>query len=88
MRRGVGFACGFKNVGFSFGAPEKCWATVELRGGAEIEEVLVRHAGAEVGQGTHAAMVQMAADAPLSPSLPLAGSTLSELQRLKQGAAP
>lgn len=32
--------------------------------------------------------LQMAADAPLSPSLPLAGSTLSELQRLKQGAAP
>ena len=32
--------------------------------------------------------LQMAADAPLTPALPLAGSTLSELQRLKQGAAP
>ena len=32
--------------------------------------------------------LQMAAAAPLTPALPLAGSTLSELQRLKQGAAP
>jgi CO/xanthine dehydrogenase Mo-binding subunit len=63
VRRGIGFACGFKNVGFSFGAPEKCWATVELRGSSEIEEAVVRHAGAEVGQGTHTVMAQMAAEA-------------------------
>ncbi|MCC7207393.1 MAG: xanthine dehydrogenase family protein, partial [Anaerolineae bacterium] len=62
-RRGVGFACGFKNVGFSFGAPEKSWATVELHGNTEIERVVVRHAGAEVGQGTHTVMQQMAAEA-------------------------
>ena len=30
---------GFKNIGFSFGFPEQSWATVELRGGGEIEEV-------------------------------------------------
>jgi CO/xanthine dehydrogenase Mo-binding subunit len=63
LRRGIGFACGFKNVGFSFGAPEQSYATVELRGGAEVEEVLVHHAGAEVGQGAHTVMAQMAADA-------------------------
>ncbi len=62
-RRGIGFACGFKNVGFSFGAPEQSWATVELYGAAEIERVVVRHAGAEVGQGAHTVMVQMAAEA-------------------------
>lgn len=62
-RRGVGFACGFKNVGFSFGAPEKSWATVEIYGNTEIERVVVRHAGAEVGQGTHTVMQQMAAEA-------------------------
>lgn len=62
-RRGIGFACGFKNVGYSFGFPEQSWATVELHGGAEIEQVIVRHAGAEVGQGAHTVMVQMAADA-------------------------
>ena len=63
LRRGVGFACAFKNVGFSFGFPEQCWATVELHGRAEIERVVVHHAGAEVGQGTHTVMAQMAAEA-------------------------
>ena len=37
LKRGVGFACAYKNVGFSFGAPEQCTATVELYGAAEIE---------------------------------------------------
>lgn len=63
LRRGIGLACGFKNVGFSFGFPEQCWATVELHGGAQIEEVVVRHAGAEVGQGAHTVISQMAAEA-------------------------
>ncbi|HEX9894846.1 MAG TPA: molybdopterin cofactor-binding domain-containing protein, partial [Gemmatimonadales bacterium] len=63
LRRGIGVACGFKNVGFSFGHPEQCWATIELHGGAEIEQVVLRHAGAEVGQGAHTAMAQMAAEA-------------------------
>ncbi|MEN8171273.1 MAG: molybdopterin cofactor-binding domain-containing protein [Chloroflexota bacterium] len=61
--RGRGFACGFKNVGFSFGAPENSWATIELFGKSEIERVIVRHAAAEVGQGTHSAIVQMTAEA-------------------------
>ena len=63
IARGKGFACGFKNVGFSFGAPENSWATVELYGDAEIERVIVRHAAAEVGQGTHSAIIQMTAEA-------------------------
>lgn len=63
LRRGVGFACGFKNVGYSFGFPENSWATVELYGAARIEEVVVRHGAAEVGQGTHTAIMQMAAEA-------------------------
>ena len=63
LRRGVGFACAFKNIGFSFGAPERCVATIELRGKAEIEQVLLYHAGADVGQGAHTVFVQMAAEA-------------------------
>jgi CO/xanthine dehydrogenase Mo-binding subunit len=63
LRRGIGFACAFKNVGFSFGAPEQCWATVEIRGGAEIEKVRLMHAGADVGQGAHTVFAQMAAEA-------------------------
>ncbi len=63
IRRGMGFACGFKNVGFSFGAPESCTAIVELHGDAEIEYAVVHHAAAEVGQGTHTAILQMSAEA-------------------------
>ncbi|MEP7288036.1 MAG: xanthine dehydrogenase family protein molybdopterin-binding subunit [Chloroflexota bacterium] len=62
-RRGVGFACGFKNIGFSFGFPEQSWATIELYGETDIERVIVRQAGAEVGQGAHTVFAQMTADA-------------------------
>ncbi len=62
-RRGIGVAMGFKNVGFSFGAPENNWATIELYGKAEIERVVIRQAGAEVGQGSHTVFTQMAAEA-------------------------
>ncbi len=62
-RRGRGLAGGFKNVGFSFGFPEHCWAGIELQGNAEIEAVILYHAGADVGQGAHTALSQMAADA-------------------------
>ena len=63
LRRGLGFACAFKNVGFSFGAPEHSWATVELHGEAVIERAVVHHAGADCGQGAHTVMAQMAAEA-------------------------
>jgi len=62
-KRGIGFACAFKNVGFSFGAPENCWATIELRGKENIDQAILFHAGAEVGQGAHTAFIQMAAEA-------------------------
>jgi CO/xanthine dehydrogenase Mo-binding subunit len=63
LRRGRGIACGYKNVGYSFGYPERSWATIELHGSTEIEQVIVRQAGAEVGQGAHTVIMQMAADA-------------------------
>jgi CO/xanthine dehydrogenase Mo-binding subunit len=63
IRRGLGFACAFKNVGFSFGAPENCWATIELRGEETIDTAILYHAGAEVGQGSHTVFAQMAAEA-------------------------
>jgi CO/xanthine dehydrogenase Mo-binding subunit len=63
LRRGLGIACSFKNVGFSFGAPEQCTATIEIHGKKDIERVVLRHAGADVGQGNHTVMTQMAADA-------------------------
>jgi CO/xanthine dehydrogenase Mo-binding subunit len=60
---GIGLAIGFKNIGFSFGFPEVSSITIELHGQQEVERVLVRYSGAEVGQGTHTAIAQMAAQA-------------------------
>ncbi len=63
VRRGIGVAIGFKNVGFSFGYPENSWAKIVLYGEAAIERAVLYYAGAEVGQGHHTAIRQMAAEA-------------------------
>lgn len=62
-RRGIGIACGIKNVGYSFGYPEQANAIVELRGATSIEHALVRCGAADVGQGVHLALRQIAAEA-------------------------
>lgn len=80
IRKGIGFACSYKNIGFSFGAPEKCEARVELIGKSEIEEAILYHAGADVGQGAHAAFIQMAAhalDIPVNKVKLVASDTLT-----------
>ena len=81
-RRGIGFACGFKNVGYSFGFPEHSWAQIELYGGVEIEHVIVRQSGADVGRGAHTVIMQMAADATGVPlhKVQLVGSDTAETQ--------
>lgn len=61
--RGRGFAAGFKNIGFSFGYQENCWAKIEIHGNSEIDHVVLHHDAAEVGQGNHTVMLQMAAEA-------------------------
>jgi CO/xanthine dehydrogenase Mo-binding subunit len=58
---GVGMAAGFKNIGFSFGYKENCWARVQITGNGSIEEVTVWISSAEVGQGNHTILAQMAA---------------------------
>lgn len=68
LRRGVGIACGIKNVGYSFGFPEQSTATVEIFGEAEIERVILRIGAADVGQGSHLALRQIVA-ATLNVSL-------------------
>lgn len=62
-RRGRGFAAAYKNIGFSFGFPERCDARIVLHGDDEIEWVELFHGAAEVGQGSHTALTQMAAAA-------------------------
>ncbi|HEY7030313.1 MAG TPA: xanthine dehydrogenase family protein molybdopterin-binding subunit [Thermomicrobiales bacterium] len=62
-RRGLGLACGIKNVGYSFGFPEQATATVELSGRFEEERRgRVRVGAADVGQGAHLALRQIAAE--------------------------
>lgn len=73
LRRGIGIACGIKNVGYSFGYPEQSTATVELHGIAELERATVRIGAAEVGQGAHLALRQIAAE---TLGLPLARVTM------------
>jgi CO/xanthine dehydrogenase Mo-binding subunit len=57
VRRGTGFAVGFKNICYSEGFDDYCTARVHLleSGGAEVY-----CAGAEVGQGVHDVMLQVA----------------------------
>jgi len=62
MARGTGIALGFKNIGFSFGYQENSWAKVVLHGAGEIERADLFLGGAEVGQGHHTAMLQIAAE--------------------------
>jgi CO/xanthine dehydrogenase Mo-binding subunit len=64
-RRGIGAACAYKNVGYSFGFDDKTTAHIELtleRSGA-IGHVLVRVGASDVGEGVHTALAQIAAEA-------------------------
>jgi CO/xanthine dehydrogenase Mo-binding subunit len=63
LRRGIGLACGIKNVGYSFGFPEQATATVELHGTMEVEHAVVRIGAADVGQGSQLILRQIAAGA-------------------------
>jgi len=63
LKRGIGVAASFKNIGYSFGFPEHSWASIELIGEREIEQVVLRASGADVGQGAHTVFMQMAAEA-------------------------
>jgi CO/xanthine dehydrogenase Mo-binding subunit len=99
IRRGTGFACGWKNVGYSFGFPEQSTAVVELYGGAEIEQVVIKTGAAEVGQGVLTVVAQIAADALEVPVewvrvinddtavVPSAGSSSASRQTLVTGRA-
>lgn len=62
-RRGIGFASGIKNVGYSFGYPEQATATIELFGSPSVTSARLRTGVADVGQGGHLAMRQIAAEA-------------------------
>ena len=62
---GVGVACGYKNVGYSFGFDDKSTAHVHLSldEDGEITRALISTAAVEVGQGVFTALSQIAAEA-------------------------
>ncbi|MEO6913274.1 MAG: molybdopterin cofactor-binding domain-containing protein, partial [Candidatus Baltobacteraceae bacterium] len=62
LKRGIGIASGFKNVGYSFGFPEQATATVELFGKVSIEHAVLRIGAADVGQGAHLILRQICAE--------------------------
>lgn len=66
--RGRGFACSFKNIGFSFAFPERSEARIELHGDEDVERAVLFSSSADVGQGSHTALRQIAAEALGLPS--------------------
>jgi CO/xanthine dehydrogenase Mo-binding subunit len=62
-RRGIGIACAYKNVGYSFGFDDKSTARVQLRldDAGRIQRATVRLAAVEVGQGVSTVLAQIAA---------------------------
>jgi CO/xanthine dehydrogenase Mo-binding subunit len=73
-RRGVGIACGFKNIGYSFGWDDKSKAVVELY----EDRAIVKIGTSEVGQGSTTVLGQIAAsalDLPLSAIEMIVGDT-------------
>ncbi|MCC6312695.1 MAG: xanthine dehydrogenase family protein [Thermomicrobiales bacterium] len=99
LRRGVGIAAGHKNLGYSFGFAEQSTATIELWGRGEPEGALLRSGAADVGQGVHLAMRQIAAEtlgldlqqvaliADDSAETPNAGSSSASRQTVMSGRA-
>jgi CO/xanthine dehydrogenase Mo-binding subunit len=61
-RRGLGIAAGMKNSGFGWGFPEGSEARVVLHGAAEIERAELYTAAADVGQGAHSVLAQIATE--------------------------
>lgn len=87
IRRGIGLATAFKNTGFSFGYQESCCARIELHGDGKIEEAIVSIGSAEVGQGSHSAIRQMAAEA-LSLPLERVRIVAADTARIPGNAGP
>ncbi|MFO7570968.1 MAG: molybdopterin cofactor-binding domain-containing protein [Gaiellaceae bacterium] len=76
VRRGVGFAAGFKNIGYSEGFDDSCAARVCLRGDGSA---VVHCAAAEVGQGVVDVMLRIARRELGTDEVVLAGGCTREV---------
>jgi xanthine dehydrogenase D subunit len=96
LKRGVGFAVGYKNVAYSGGFDDSAEARVTLSRGPAGPVVEIHTAAAEVGQGLHTVLVQIARTElgieqvvmrPCDTSVGSAGSTSASRQTMMSGGA-
>jgi xanthine dehydrogenase D subunit len=96
IRRGVGFAVGYKNVAYSEGFDDSAEARVRLSTGPDGPVVEVHSAAAEVGQGVHTIMAQIARTIlgvenvvilPSDTAVGSAGSSSASRQTMMSGGA-
>ena len=96
LRRGVGFALGYKNIGYSGGFDDSAECRVKLFATPSGPIAEVHSAAAEVGQGVHTIMVQIARQElgidhvvlhPADTMVGSAGSTSASRQTMMAGGA-
>ncbi len=96
LHRGVGFAVGYKNIGYSGGFDDSAEARVKLSAGPGGPVVEVHSAACEVGQGLHTVLAQIARSElgiehvvlhPTDTNVGSAGSTSASRQTMMSGGA-
>jgi xanthine dehydrogenase D subunit len=96
LRRGVGFAVGYKNIAYSGGFDDSAEARVRLFAGPEGPIVELHSAACEVGQGIHTVLMQIARTElgvehivlhPTDTGVGSAGSTSASRQTMMSGGA-
>ncbi|MDR7553897.1 MAG: molybdopterin-dependent oxidoreductase, partial [Armatimonadota bacterium] len=96
LRRGVGFAVGYKNIAYSAGFDDSAEARVKLFAVSSRPVAEVHSAAAEVGQGVHTILVQIAREElgieqvilhPADTLVGSAGSSSASRQTMMSGGA-
>lgn len=96
LKRGVGFAVGYKNIAYSGGFDDSSEARVKLWAGPDGPVAEVHSAAAEVGQGVHTIMAQIARTTlgvenvvvhPSDTGVGSAGSSSASRQTMMSGGA-
>ena len=96
LKRGVGFAAGYKNTAFSEGFDDSSEAWVRLSAGPAGPLVEIRSAAAEVGQGVYTILTQIARSElgvervildPSDTNIGSAGSSSASRQTMMSGGA-
>ncbi len=96
LKRGIGFAVGYKNIAYSEGFDDSAECRVKLFAGPSGPVAEVHSAAAEVGQGVHTVLVQIAREElgigqvmlhPVDTGVGSAGSSSASRQTMMSGGA-